>query len=133
MVNTCVSLQRTLDCKKKPSTSPTRRERPLIKKTGWSTTERETDGHKERERGREDTNQIDVDNVETTYFDNCDFFAAFASFLLQYVLSRPYQSCFSRIMCTLLHYPLWCVHCFTMFNCWCYPSQHRYAILTFVL
>ena len=36
------------------STSPNRRERPLIRKTGWGTTERETDGQKERERGRED-------------------------------------------------------------------------------
>ena len=26
-------------------------ERHLIRKTGWGTTERETDGHKERERG----------------------------------------------------------------------------------
>ena len=32
---------RTLDCKKKTSTYPSRRERPLIRKTGWDTTERE--------------------------------------------------------------------------------------------
>ena len=45
-----------LDCKKKTSTCPNCRERPLIRKTGWGTTEREreTDGQKERERGRED-------------------------------------------------------------------------------
>ena len=36
------------DCKKKTPTSPSRRERPLIMKMGWGTTERET------ERGRED-------------------------------------------------------------------------------
>ena len=31
---------KTLDCKKKPSTSPNSRERQLIMKTGWGTTER---------------------------------------------------------------------------------------------
>ena len=69
-------LQRTLDCRKKISTSPNRRERPLIRKTGWDTTEREreTYGQKEREKGgrmqcymkKEDNSLIDVDNVETT-------------------------------------------------------------------
>ena len=43
-------LQRTLDCKKKTSTSPNRMERPLIRKTGWGTTERERDIWTERER-----------------------------------------------------------------------------------
>ena len=47
----CVQLQITLDGKKKTSTYPTRRERPLIKKTGWGTTEREGDSWTER--GRE--------------------------------------------------------------------------------
>ena len=48
-------LQRTVGCKKKTSTSPTRIERPLIKKTGWGYhRKRETDEQKERERGRED-------------------------------------------------------------------------------
>ena len=28
----------------------------------------------------------DVENAETTYFDNCAFFAALASFLLQFCL-----------------------------------------------
>ena len=46
----CVKRQRTLDGKKKTSTSPTSREIPLIKKTGWGTIERETDGQKEREK-----------------------------------------------------------------------------------
>ena len=41
----CVYLQRTLDCT----------EIPLIRKTGWGTTERkERDGQKEGETGRED-------------------------------------------------------------------------------
>ena len=53
-------LQITVDCKKKTSTSPNRRERPLVRKTGWVTTERETtDGQKEgdiggMQRGSED-------------------------------------------------------------------------------
>ena len=42
-----------MDCKKNTSTYPNRRERPLIGKTGWGTTERETDGQKEREKARE--------------------------------------------------------------------------------
>ena len=55
--------------------------------------ERETCGRKERERGglermqsfvkTEDKSLIDVETVETTYFDNCAFFAALTSFLLQ--------------------------------------------------
>ena len=36
-----MSNARTLDCKKKTSTSPNRRERPLIRKTGWGTTEKD--------------------------------------------------------------------------------------------
>ena len=69
-----------MDCKKKTSTSPNRRERPLIRKTGWGTTERErereTDIWTERERKwgcsaikimkKEDNSLIDVENVETT-------------------------------------------------------------------
>ena len=46
----CVYLLRTLDCKKKTSTP---RERPLTKKTGWGTTERERERWPERERKRE--------------------------------------------------------------------------------
>ena len=41
---------RTLDCKKKTSTSPNRREKPPVRKTGKR---RETEGQKERERERE--------------------------------------------------------------------------------
>ena len=60
--------------KKKTSTSPNRRERPLIRKTGGGTTEseRETYGQKEKENGmqcymkKEDNSLIDVENVETT-------------------------------------------------------------------
>ena len=66
---------KNFDCKKKTSTSSNRRERPLIRKTGWGTTEREreTYGQKEREKGgvqyymkKEDNSLIDVENVETT-------------------------------------------------------------------
>ena len=35
---------------------------------------------------KEDKSMIYVENVETTYFDNCAFFAALASFLLQFCL-----------------------------------------------
>ena len=56
-----VNVQRTLNCKKKTSTSPTRREKPLIKKKGLGYhrkrergRERETDGKKEREGWRKD-------------------------------------------------------------------------------
>ena len=41
-----------LDCKKKTSTSPTRKERQLIRKTGWGTTEieeRQMDRAREKE------------------------------------------------------------------------------------
>ena len=55
---------------------------------------------------KEDRSLIDVDNVETIYFDNGAFFAALASFLLQF-FSPPSQSCYSRILCNLLHLPLW--------------------------
>ena len=37
-------------------------------------------------RKKEGNNLIDVENVETTYFDKCAFFAAFAFFLLHYCL-----------------------------------------------
>ena len=64
--------KKTLDCKKKTSTSPNSRERLLIMKTGWGTTESKR--AKERERGREDAvfmkkkdkSLLDVENVETT-------------------------------------------------------------------
>ena len=58
---------------------------------------------------KEDKSLINVEPVETTYFDNCAFFAAFALFF-----AHPSQSCFSCILCNLLHLPLWCVHCFIM-------------------
>ena len=37
------------------STSPTRRETALIKKTGWGTTGRETDGQNYGQEGRDDS------------------------------------------------------------------------------
>ena len=70
----CDQRQITLDCKKTISASPNRRERPLLSKTGWGTTERkrETYGQKEREIGREeavlyekeDKSMMDADHVE---------------------------------------------------------------------
>ena len=43
--------------------------------------------------GREDAvlyeSLIDVENVETSYFDNCTFLAALASFLPQFCLIHP--------------------------------------------
>ena len=56
--------ERTLDCKKKTSTSPTRRERPLIRKTGWRTPEREreTDREEARER-RRDKKMLEQNNI----------------------------------------------------------------------
>ena len=72
----CVQLQSTLDCKKKTSTSPNRREIPLIRNTGWGTTEKEERqmGRKrEKEVGRmqcflkkEDKSLTEVEHVETT-------------------------------------------------------------------
>ena len=48
---------------------------------------------------------MDVDNVETTYFDKCAFFAAFDSFLLQLCLIhlsfaslRQFLRCWVRIL-----------------------------------
>ena len=37
---------------------------------------------------KEDNSLIDIENVETTYSDKCAFFAALASFLLQFYLIR---------------------------------------------
>ena len=78
-----VKLQTTLDCKKKTSTSPNRRERPLIRKTGWVSQkerrDRETGGQKQREMGgrvqcfmkQEEKSLIDIENVETTGERSC--------------------------------------------------------------
>ena len=63
-----------IDCKKKTSTSPNHKERPLNRKTGCGTTERERERDRwtERERKREcvmkhvHKSLIDVENVETT-------------------------------------------------------------------
>ena len=64
--------KKTLDCKKKTSTSPNSRERPLIVKTGWGTQE-EKERKREKEGGRmhcflkkKDKSRLDVENVETT-------------------------------------------------------------------
>ena len=44
----CLTAKKTLDCKKKTPTSPSSMERPLIRKTGWGTTERERERKRER-------------------------------------------------------------------------------------
>ena len=49
---------------------------------------------------KEDESLIDVEHVETTY---CDI--GLVSFLLHFLY--PSQSCFSRILCNLLHFLLW--------------------------
>ena len=46
-------IARKLDCKKKTSTSSNRRERPLIRKTGWGITERERERERHMDRKRE--------------------------------------------------------------------------------
>ena len=67
----CVKRQRTCGLQEETSTSPNRRERPLIRKIGWGTTERDRDRWTERERKREcfmkkeDKSLIYLENVET--------------------------------------------------------------------
>ena len=108
--------------KKKTSTSPNRRERPLILRKWDGVPQTERHMARKRERKREGgcsglrKSRIkawyNVEHVETTYFDKDAFFTALASFLL--VSSHPSQSCFSCILCNLRHLPLWCVHCFIL-------------------
>ena len=72
----CFYLKSTLDCKKKTSTSPNRRERSLISQTGWGITERkERQMVRKREKEgvrmqcfmkKKDKSLIDVENVEAT-------------------------------------------------------------------
>ena len=57
----------------------------------------------------ENESLMDVEHVEPTYFDHCAFFAALGSFSLQFCLIH--LSLASRILCKLLHLPLWFVHC----------------------
>ena len=52
---------------------------------------------------KEDKSLVDVENV-----------LPHIGLLFAAVLSHPSQSCFSRILCNLLHLPLWCVHCFIL-------------------
>ena len=68
-----VQLQRILDCKKKTSTSPKRRERQLIRKTGWGTTEREAKSEGEGGRmqcfmKKEDKSLIDIVKLQAKSF-----------------------------------------------------------------
>ena len=62
----------TLDCKKKTSTSPTHRERPLIiiKKTGCGTTERNRGRWTARERDREDVGLL-YEMEDKSLIDQC--------------------------------------------------------------
>ena len=63
---------------------------------------------------------IDVDNVYTTYFDTCAFFATLASFLLQFCpihLSLA-SLAFYAAYCTFLSVV------FIVLSCWHYPYQH---------
>ena len=57
---------------------------------------------------KDDESLIDVENVETTYFDNCAFFAALAFFLLQFCLT--YISLASLAFCAT-HIP----HCYNVY------------------
>ena len=63
------------------------------------------------EQGGGRSSVFSVGNAETPSFDNFGFFAALASFSLQFCVIHGYQSCFSRITS---HLPLWRVHCFIL-------------------
>ena len=73
---------------------------------------------------KEDTSLIDADNVETTYFDNCAFFAALASFLLQF--SLVHLSFASLAFCST--YFTFLSGVFIVLSCRRYPSQYRYDL-----
>ena len=87
--------------------SPNCRERPLILKMGLDTIERQTDRRTERGRmqcfmKKEDKSLIDAENVETTYLDNCAFFASFVSVVL---LSHSVQlTSPSSLVCSLFYH-----------------------------
>ena len=69
---------------------------------------------------KEDKSLIDVDNVETSYFDNCvSFGLLFASFVSSMILSRA-SLAFSTTYFTFLS------GVFMVFSCWRYPCQHCY-------
>ena len=100
--------------------------------TGWGTTEieRQMDIKRENEGGREeavlhktdDKSLIHVENAETTYFDNCAFFAELASFLLQFCLIHlrlaPLACCET--------YFTFLFGVFIVLSCCRYSSEHRY-------
>ena len=97
---------------------------PLITKTGWGTTERERDGEMMQcFMKKDDTGLIYVDTFETTYFENCAFFAAFASFLLQ--LCLIHLSLASLAFCATYFTFISGVF-IRVLSCCRYPSQHRY-------
>ena len=71
---------------------------------------------------KEDKSLIDVKNIETTYFDNYAFFAAMASFLLQFCIIH--LSLASLTFCAT--YSTFHSGVFIGLSCRRYPSQHRY-------
>ena len=73
-----------------------------------------------------DKSLIDVENVKTTYFDKCAFFAALSSFLLQFCLIH--LSVASLAFCPT-HFTF-LSGVFIVLSCRRYPSQHRYDFFT---
>ena len=63
-----------------------------------------------------------VENVETTYFDNCVFFAALATILLQFCVIH--LSLASLAFCAT--YFTFLSGVFIVLSCWRYLSRHRY-------
>ena len=72
---------------------------------------------------KEEKSPMDVENVETIYFDNCAFFAALSSLLLQFCLNH--LSLASLAFCAP-YFTLLSGFCFVL-SCLLYPSQHRYG------
>ena len=84
--------------------------------------ERWTEREKEKKGGRMQCfmkTQLGVDNVETTYFDNCAFFAALAFFCCY-----SFVNVASLAFCTT--YFTFLSGGFIVLSCWRYPSQPRY-------
>ena len=121
--------QSTLDCKKKTLTSLTCRERPLINGL-----------QKARERGREYPVFYEKGGCEPDRCRKCRnylfrqlCFLRRIGLLFATVLSHPFQSGFSYILCNILHLPLCMVaYEFIVSSCWRYPSQHRYDSCTLI-
>ena len=112
--------------------NPQPRERPLVKITGWGSTERvrKTDGQKKIEEGErmqyfmknEDESLIDVENVETTSSATVLSSPLWPPFLLQFCLLRLSRA--SLAFCATYFTFLSVV--FIVLTRWRYPSQHHY-------